>query len=358
MRNNKLDIMKGIAIILMVMGHSGFGFTGYIYLFHMAVFFMISGYLFRSQKDASIGDLCKYILRKVKGIWLPAFIWSTIFICANNFLIDIGIYSKQPEIILGTEVSVHTYMNVSETVREIAKAFFMVGRTELGGAFWFLTTLFGVTMLCIIFDFVLSKVIADEKRKDIVHLVIAVVLCFLGWSCNFLHISHLTIPVVFSCYILYYSGCMIKKYKVEKLTHPLLVILSFAILLVLYVLGVRFNIGLNQYINPICMLLASFSGWILLSWLAEIIENRRFAFLFEIIGRNTLPIVIHHFWCFKLVHLIQIKLYKYPMTYLSAFPYLNSDGLWWICYTIVGVVFPILLYMGTKKLIHRKEGKL
>lgn len=47
-RNKTIDISRGIAIILMVIGHSGCNeyVRKFIYLFHMAVFFMISGYLF------------------------------------------------------------------------------------------------------------------------------------------------------------------------------------------------------------------------------------------------------------------------------------------------------------------------
>ena len=353
MRNNRIDVMKGIAIILMVMGHSGFYFTSFIYLFHMAVFFMISGYLFRAERNADFGGLCKYIFRKIKGIWLPAFVWSTVFICANNFLINIGVYANRSEEILGNQVDAHAYMSVSETVREIIKALFMVGRTELGGAFWFFTTLFGVAIFCAIVDFVLSKFIKNEKRKDVAHGFFSIVLCLLGWSFDFLNISQLTVPVIFSCYILYFGGYMIKKYVAPKLTHPLWVILAFAILVVLYMMGVRYNIGLNRYVNPICLLLTSFSGWILLSWLAEVIENKKIASVIKIIGQNTLPIVIHHFWCLKLVHLVQIWIYKYPRRYLAAFPYLNGGGLWWICYTVVGVALPVLLHMGIKKIIHR-----
>ena len=38
--------MRGIGIVLMVLGHSGFPGTDFIYLFHMALFFMLSGWLF------------------------------------------------------------------------------------------------------------------------------------------------------------------------------------------------------------------------------------------------------------------------------------------------------------------------
>ena len=39
-RVDELDILKAIAIICMVAGHAGAPFTHFIYLFHMAVFFM------------------------------------------------------------------------------------------------------------------------------------------------------------------------------------------------------------------------------------------------------------------------------------------------------------------------------
>ena len=44
--------MRGIGIVLMVLGHSGFPGTDFIYLFHMALFFMLSGWLFSLRGGA------------------------------------------------------------------------------------------------------------------------------------------------------------------------------------------------------------------------------------------------------------------------------------------------------------------
>ena len=44
-RDPVIDSMRGIGIVLMVLGHSGFPGTDFIYLFHMALFFMLSGRL-------------------------------------------------------------------------------------------------------------------------------------------------------------------------------------------------------------------------------------------------------------------------------------------------------------------------
>lgn len=45
-RDPVLDSMRGIRIVLMVLGHAGFPGPCFIYLFHMALFFMLSGWFF------------------------------------------------------------------------------------------------------------------------------------------------------------------------------------------------------------------------------------------------------------------------------------------------------------------------
>lgn len=72
-RNNTLDMMKGLGVWLVIMGHLqnpdeiGYGVWDYIYSFHMPMFFLISGYLF-SDKGQSFRT---FFIHKIKTIWLP-----------------------------------------------------------------------------------------------------------------------------------------------------------------------------------------------------------------------------------------------------------------------------------------------
>ena len=52
MRNNVISICKGIAIILMVIGHAEVPdlLSNFIYVFHMPLFFIAAGYFF-SRKN-------------------------------------------------------------------------------------------------------------------------------------------------------------------------------------------------------------------------------------------------------------------------------------------------------------------
>ena len=68
-----IDLIRGAAIVMMVMGHVGFGnsFAHWINGFHMPIFFFISGYFF--YEKSSIKDT---FIKKVFSIMLPYYIWG------------------------------------------------------------------------------------------------------------------------------------------------------------------------------------------------------------------------------------------------------------------------------------------
>ena len=69
-RSEVIDTLKGIGILLMVLGHMHFNtvFNYYVYAFHMPLFFLISGYLYRRPDSMK-----KTILRKAKRLLVPYF---------------------------------------------------------------------------------------------------------------------------------------------------------------------------------------------------------------------------------------------------------------------------------------------
>lgn len=87
-RSNLLDICKGVAILLVVLGHniqygSGVDFLNsgaylvhpvfkFIYSFHMPLFTLISGYLCHIKDN---DDIKKFVYRKIRGLFIPVFSW-------------------------------------------------------------------------------------------------------------------------------------------------------------------------------------------------------------------------------------------------------------------------------------------
>jgi len=124
-----VDILRGMAVIFMLMGHIGGQayIDRYIHMFHMPVWFFISGFLFRDK-----GDTFKVITRKkAKTLILPYFVWGLI---------------QYPFWIIFAR-------NYGKNVLEPVKNLFWINTNLLmpiAGALWFLTCLFFAELIFIV----------------------------------------------------------------------------------------------------------------------------------------------------------------------------------------------------------------
>lgn len=71
------DIYRGFCILLMVMGHIGFGsaLSHYIHGFHMPLFFHVSGYFTNPEKEK---NFLQFLLHKFRTILVPYLVFVTI----------------------------------------------------------------------------------------------------------------------------------------------------------------------------------------------------------------------------------------------------------------------------------------
>lgn len=151
---DEINRLKGVAILLVLLGHSVI-FTpvnlmevnwcktmyNYIYIFHMPLFFIISGFLYKYKDNYKI-----YILSKVKRLLIP----YVIFNIANLLL----------------RHSFPQFINRNNTLgRDIYDILLS------GGEYWFLYTLF---MIFLIFPIIEKKI--DSKINCIIILIILVIL--------------------------------------------------------------------------------------------------------------------------------------------------------------------------------------
>ena len=85
-RNEFVDVMRGVAILLVVLGHTMTGCTAnsessflynVIWSIQMPLFFLISGYVTKYSKSIkTTSDLCNYIKRRTIAYMWPWLIWS------------------------------------------------------------------------------------------------------------------------------------------------------------------------------------------------------------------------------------------------------------------------------------------
>lgn len=148
-----VDLARGIGIILMVMGHVGFGkcFDYVIHAFHMPLFFLISGYFFKPVKD---GELIYRIRKRARSLLVP----YVSFAAGYYFL----------WIIIGGGIN-----NSKEMLARLCHiVLFNTDCIPISNAIWFLTSSFFVECVAII----LFKYI----KNDIVVFIAAILISAFG----------------------------------------------------------------------------------------------------------------------------------------------------------------------------------
>lgn len=360
-RNEIIDILKGLGIIFMVAGHAAFPLTDFVYLFHMAIFFIASGYCYSSKKTNSGSNLFLYVKRKFKSLWVPYVLWTVIYTVLHNFLLKINVYTDNPlilEMVQGTYIHVESPWTLKGEAVNIIKSLFLHGQTEMGGAFWFIATLMEISLFYGIMDFIFQKIFS-EKYLLIVQGIFAILLLMLGWGLALIGRSLWGADKVFSYYSLFYLGYLIKTFNLPNklgdayIKHAISLCGSVIVLVLCSLFG-TVSLSANSYGNPFYLLIASLSGWQLtyeLSWLIE--KNKWTKQILTVIGRNTLSIVILHFLSFKLVSLVGVLITGKPICLIAAFPILFRGAFWWIPYTLVGVGVPVALNIVYKKSINQ-----
>ncbi len=327
----------------------------------MAIFFIASGYCYKEYYSDDIAAVRRYIKRKIATLWFPYTAWTILFSVLHNYFIKINIYTDNPlitEYLSGKYIDTTEKWNAVELVQKIVKACLFRGGTQIGGALWFLATLFEISILYCIIDFVIKR-ICKSKKTRLIQLFISVVFVCIGYACYLTGRSLFGIDKVFSCYILYSSGNGLKKLVpyckkyINDMSHVVFLIISFFVLFILNKFG-TISIVNNSYENPVFLLCASYAGWIFCYEAAYLVQKcnilKKCAMC---IGQNTLIVVALHFLCFKLVNFIGAVIKRDPFYLIAAFPILYRGDAWWIGYSCAGLMIPIGCSLLWKKLKHR-----
>lgn len=354
-RNITIDLIKGMGIILMVVRHARAPYSEIILLFHMAIFFIASGYLYDGSKIKDIRSLKDFIIKKIKGLWVPQFFFSVLFVILNNLFIQLNVYTDAPEYLVanGAEITYRrlaVHYNLLDIAKQIIKAVFFQCQTQVGGALWFFQTLFIVLVMYAGVDFILNR-IKNQKAIGIIKGFIAVILLFMGYYCSLNGMMLRGISRAFSVFILLYIGEHLRCFKryTDRVNSSVykeifLSVISIAILLIAHSYG-EIDLSSNSIENPLFFLVVSLVGWFLMYSIASVILrlNGKLPSAISYISMHSVSIIALHFLCFKIVNVIAVFATSQKMYMVASFPVLMYSGIWWIAYTVVGIGTPLLI---------------
>lgn len=349
-RDSTLDCIKGYGICLMVCGHSGFPYRDWIYLFHMALFFIASGYMWNETHAETISSLGQYIKKKIRAYYIPFVTINLFFILTFNLFFRMGIYSDRniegiiPVCSLGK----------MEFIKALLKVFIFSGGSQLAGATWFLRTLFCITISNAAVTFVFNRL----------HLNKVCIYCMLFVSglgaalvnSNYLFIGDIFekigLRAYFAGYFAYMLGILIKKSRVIekiKVGNSNWMLVLIVLLCIINGIGkIELNVGHIE--NIVFYTIASLAGWFLIRALAS--STLKINSFLSYVGRKSIWILGLHFLCFKLVSIVWIRITGIQMVYLAEYPVIKEPCFLWLAYLVIGVLLPLFIEMLYRKMYY------
>lgn len=347
-RDSTFDIIKGIAIILMVLTHSMYPSVKYIALFHMGIFFICSGYFFKDKCYENKENLKNFIKNKVLHLYVPFVIINLIFTSAHNFLLKINIYTTNPDFLnigFGARFGLIEPYGTFKLVKSLIYNLLFLETEQLTSALWFLRALFWILIVNAIGHFIVKKLIKDDKIFNIVRWCIYVVLLLLGFLCQKAGFNIYSVGSILSCSILYLCGILYKEHKDKIVINKYTLIFSTIILCLLCreFSGSIIHFG-NKYNTVFSFILVNLAGFFCVHNIAFYINKTHILHkILEYTGQHTLSILLFHYLGFKLVTLGEVIVLKLPSYYLAAFQTCITDHGLWVLYLISGTIIPLFL---------------
>lgn len=272
-----IDIARGIAMVLVIYGHcDGTSlFRRFIYLFHVPVFFFISGYLFSEKKSTR-----QFLSSRVRQLLIPFLLFGLTVIFAN----------------WGYAVITN---NPYDGIHFIKCMLFQIRDTE--ARIWFIPCLFLAE----------SMLFAGIKIPNtIIRAVYFCILILFGWTNVFIWKLNLpwypdTAAIAVSIMLL---GYIAKKYGlIEKLKPKICMLISVGVCCGVLAIDVYYGIYVdmikNLYGNIFVFYVGMFSGVTLIISVSRLLVSKLLIF----IGKNTITFLCLNSICIRISWFIWLK---------------------------------------------------
>lgn len=317
------DVMRGIAIMLVVIGHSGvssFAWS-FIYSFHMPLFFFISGYFLKANLEIK-----QFCIKKLKDLYVPFFKYYAILILASPLL--------------------HRYLltkNNYGTVADVSSALFLAARFRVGaidllGQFWFLPVLFFVGIIA----FVGVRITEKYFHSNYVCLISGGAIFSILGGVGMRNHWYAPYDMYGVLYFLFYyiAGWYCHHVNPIRIGKANRYILPCVVLLTLYCF---YKENIEDWV--VLKILAACIGIVLVFVVSKCLEKVTFlSKTLQYIGSHTMSIYVWHVFLFKLLELSMSYWVKgRSMTEGWNGCYASQAWYWVCCYSLVGVLVPILL---------------
>ena len=324
------DVAKGIAIILVVLGHCRQTAIEYfVCMIHLPVFLFVSGCFWKESDSDQPISLLK---RRIKGLYLPYLLYEVVFFFLRPLFLCISWYDP-------TQVSFS--LNLRFILKELALIFLGAGREQLLGAFWYFISLIFINLIFLIISIINKKFF--RGREDIratIIILITLLSCLLR--------ENIIIPRFEPALLglaLFYCGVLYTKYK-DSIQFKLPFFISAACTVLVCKYYGNIAIGNSTITDPpfyiVAGLCAVYSVLYLSFCICQSIKMGGMKRLFIFLGRNTIIVMAFHEIGFKILSTLLYFFTPFGslgMIDLQAVPVGNTTIPFVFAYFLCSVVF-------------------
>lgn len=330
------DIVKGWGIIAIVLGHTGYFAGAFVYLFHLALFFFITGYFYNETKYGDTPFL--YFGSRLAGAWPRYMFYTLFFVLLHNFFVTHRLYA-------GQELYNHTRM-----LTAWMSSLSFNSPEQVQGALWFLPVWLvssGLFAGCVWF----GRAAARFTRKDNVKLPVCAFACILiGLAGVFLNMRSCPLPYNLQAALLVvpvYLIAWLMQQFFSNFRHYTVWYGCLISALLLHLTNTKLHIFIDlasMHIPGVFFYPISIIGIYFVLSLSDLSERiRPLAKVLAFLGRHSFDIMAIHFTLFKLIDFAYARfiLKEIPET-LSNFPvsFRYEMGPFYI---LIGLFLPALI---------------
>lgn len=279
------DAFRGLLILLIVYGHTasnGDGLKHYVYSFHVAAFFFLSGYLF---SDGSLGAW-DFIKKKFKALMVPYYIFAVISIIIFTFL---GSFAS-----LKLDVAIKSN-EVYKSVLGMLYANGVHGYMKWNLPLWFLPCMFVTQIMFYFVNASVSRLISKKGFYAVFMVATSLVLPFLDYFV--FRVRALPFHLESSVFLMpfFLSGACLRKSGINcKADTPItwafcVFSLASGALSALF-MNCRVNYFLSSYGKLPVFYLSAFLTLTGIVFILPYLKSRILSF----IGKNTMPVLLMH----------------------------------------------------------------
>lgn len=338
MFDNKINVLKALAIMLIVSGHLEFSLIPLFppYSFHLALFFFISGYLF---KEKYLDNIQEFISTRAKSLLIPYYLYTIFYLCVTLII------AKLTGMFWGMPINFKNY---------ILTPFLNGHQLDLSCPLWFVPQLF-MTMICFLFIF--RKVRNIDKLKQ---LGIFFILALISIPLAKLRNDELILVVVrtlFSMFFVYFG--YFYKNNIEGKYNILTTKWLGAIILIQSLLwltnkdytpqdgiGLSYILVWGEFDSFLVPILTSITG----IWASLFIVEKAYPFVKDNkfiyhMGQNTYHIMANHLFIMYLITAVLMSIKGLP-AYIR-----NAHDIYWIYSPLKTTYFYFIAVMVTSTYI-------